>query len=244
MLVNRVCFSPKIHNTGLKNNIAGIYNTRNITFTGEDKFEKKYPYLVKGNPEDFPREKVVAVYCSSGEKGYDNAYDLGRKVAEAGMGVLTGGTVGNMEALNKGCYEAGGYSIGVSEKTLEAKQPPNKYLHEHHSTPDGAAREEWYNKRAAYTVVLGGGPGTIAETFNKLVFLLKDKFFKEKTQDSERFQHLLILVEDDNNRGMWNDLRKWYVKYPVALEYSSPRHIAHVQVVDSNEEAINVIKRE
>jgi uncharacterized protein (TIGR00730 family) len=247
MLAGKLNF-PQINNISVKSNPISTYNTRNISFAADmpvDKFDKKYPYLVKGNPDDFSREKVVSIYCSSDKIGYDNAYDLGKRIAESPKlgGVLTGGTVGLMEAVNKGCYEAGGYSIGVSEKTLEAQQPPNNYLHEHHSAPDSANRENLYNKRSAYTVVLPGGPGTMAETFNKLVYLLKDKFFKEKEPDSDRFQHMVILVDDKDSKGMWKGLYKWLNDYPVKVGYFSKRSLAHIKVVSSNEEAIKMLEK-
>jgi len=246
MLANKLGF-PQINNINFKSNSTNTYNIRNISFTSDkpvDKFDKKNPYLVKGNPDDFSREKAVAVYCSGSKNGYDNAYDLGKIIAESPKlgGVVTGGTIGLMEAVNKGCYEAGGYSIGISEKTLEAKQPPNEYLHEHHSTPDDAARENWYNKRAAYTVVLAGGPGTLKETVNKMVFILKDKFFKKHEPDSDRFQHMLILVEDKNSRGLWKGFYNWMRK-SRDMGFFPPEYIPHIKVVSSNKDALKILEK-
>ena len=45
---------------------------------------------------------------------YALARELGRKLAEAGYSVITGGGPGIMEAANRGCQEAGQLSIGCN----------------------------------------------------------------------------------------------------------------------------------
>ena len=44
---------------------------------------------------------------------YQSGRELGTALAEAGYAVITGGGPGVMEAANRGCSEAGGYSIGL-----------------------------------------------------------------------------------------------------------------------------------
>lgn len=219
----------------------------NISFGGsvsQDSFDKKYPYLAMGNPDNFPKERVVAVYCSSSKSGYDIAYQLGKRIAESKKlgGVLTGGTVGLMEAVNKGCKDASGYSIGVSEKSLEKYQPPNNYLDELHSTPNDYDRENWYNNRAAYTIVMPGGPGTLRETFNKIVFLLKDKFFKQPEEREFKFQHQVILLETPDTKGFWSELYKWMCEFPRYASFYD-NYLAHIKVVRSIDEAMTELEK-
>ena len=60
-------------------------------------------------------------------KWYHAAYNLGRLLAENGHGVITGGGPGIMEAANKGCYKAGGQSVGLNI-SLPHEQHANPYL--------------------------------------------------------------------------------------------------------------------
>lgn len=50
---------------------------------------------------------------------YEDALRLGKKLAEAGYAVLTGGYIGTMEAASRGAAEAGGHVIGVTCQEVE-----------------------------------------------------------------------------------------------------------------------------
>jgi uncharacterized protein (TIGR00730 family) len=50
---------------------------------------------------------------------YEDALRLGKKLAEAGHAVLTGGYIGTMEAASRGAAEAGGHVIGVTCEEVE-----------------------------------------------------------------------------------------------------------------------------
>ena len=58
---------------------------------------------------------------------YQLARELGRAMAEADYGVMTGGGPGIMEAVNRGAQEAGGLSVGCNIR-LPEEQKPNPYL--------------------------------------------------------------------------------------------------------------------
>lgn len=73
---------------------------------------------------------LVSVFGSArfgeGHPAYEAGYRLGRALAEAGFGVVTGGGPGVMEAVNRGAYEAGGVSVGLNIE-LPHEQKPNPY---------------------------------------------------------------------------------------------------------------------
>lgn len=67
-------------------------------------------------------QPVVAVFGSSAtEPGsflWEEAESVGRRLAHAGFGVVTGGYGGSMEAVSKGAAEAGGRVVGVISPVL------------------------------------------------------------------------------------------------------------------------------
>ena len=100
-----------------------------------------------------------------GDVAYEQAYQLGKLIGEAGFTVLTGGYIGTMEAVSRGAYEAGGHVIGVTCDQIEAWRPvsPNRWVQEEKRFL--TLRERLYalidNCDAA--LVLPGGIGTLAE---------------------------------------------------------------------------------
>jgi uncharacterized protein (TIGR00725 family) len=64
------------------------------------------------------RQRVVAVFGghapAPGSADYEMARELGRRLAEAGFIVMSGGYGGTMEAVSRGAREAGGLAIGVT----------------------------------------------------------------------------------------------------------------------------------
>ncbi len=75
--------------------------------------------------------QAVTVFGSArtrpGDPEYRRAEELGRALAKAGHAVITGGGPGDMEAVSKGAFEAGGQSIGVCIE-LPREEKPNPYL--------------------------------------------------------------------------------------------------------------------
>lgn len=111
----------------------------------------------------------VAVFGSAnaleGDDLYDLAYQLGKLLAEAGHTVMTGGYCGTMEATSRGALEAGGYTIGVTSKEIEAFRPggPNPWVREVIPSVTLGERIAILTRQADAFVALPGGVGTLAE---------------------------------------------------------------------------------
>ena len=86
-------------------------------------FENGFKKLLKIGP-------AVTVFGSArykeGHPYYELTRNVGRRLAEAGFAVLTGGGPGLMEAANRGAFEAGGKSLGLNI-ILPHEQKPNPY---------------------------------------------------------------------------------------------------------------------
>lgn len=86
---------------------------------------------------------------------------VGRRLAELGAIVITGGLGGVMEAASRGCSQAGGISIGVlpGRDTLEA----NPWLTIPLATAMGESRNALVVRAGEAVVAIGGSWGTLSE---------------------------------------------------------------------------------
>lgn len=96
---------------------------------------------------------------------YEDAFRLGKKLAENGHIVMTGGYIGTMEAASRGAAEAGGHVIGVTCQEVETWRSVK---------PNAWVLEEWryttlHERLLALidgcdaAIALPGGIGTLAE---------------------------------------------------------------------------------
>ncbi|HXJ66036.1 MAG TPA: TIGR00730 family Rossman fold protein, partial [Actinomycetota bacterium] len=114
---------------------------------------------------------AVAVFGSARLQPDDPAYamgvEVGRRLAEAGYAVITGGGPGIMEAANRGCQEAGGLSIGCNIE-LPFEQRMNDYVDLGVDFRYFFVRKTMFVKYAEGFVVFPGGYGTLDELFESL----------------------------------------------------------------------------
>jgi len=112
--------------------------------------------------------KCVTVFGSArfteGHRYYELARQLGRRLAEEGYTVLTGGGPGIMEAANRGAKEGGGLSIGCNIR-LPFEQEPNPYLDRFVEFEYFFVRKVMLVKYSQGFVTLPGGFGTMDELF-------------------------------------------------------------------------------
>ncbi|HTH50517.1 MAG TPA: LOG family protein [Pyrinomonadaceae bacterium] len=118
-------------------------------------------------------ERIITIFggskCGQDSPEYLEAKDLGRRLAEAGFTICTGGYLGVMEAASRGAREAGGRVYGITMNQF--KHEPNRYL------TDKVATDHFYDRlqnlitRSVGFVALRGGMGTVTEislVWNKL----------------------------------------------------------------------------
>jgi uncharacterized protein (TIGR00730 family) len=121
---------------------------------------------------------AVSIFGSAraGEEhpAYAVAVELGRRFAEAGFAVITGGGPGLMEAANRGAREAGGMSIGFNIE-LPHEQAPNDYLDLSLTFGHFYVRKTMFVKAADGFVILPGGFGTLDELTESLTLMQTDK---------------------------------------------------------------------
>lgn len=130
--------------------------------------------------ENSTEGKIVTIFggskCGPNSPEYLDAKDLGRRLAEAGFTICTGGYLGIMEAASRGAREAGGRVFGIVMNQF--KSEPNRYL------TDKVATDHFYDRlqnlisRSVGFVAFKGGMGTVTEislVWNKLQTRVLDR---------------------------------------------------------------------
>jgi len=121
---------------------------------------------------------AVSVFGSArthpGDPEYSAGERIGAALARAGYAVITGGGPGIMEAVNKGCGEAGGVSVGLGIE-LPFEQHLNDYVDIGLNFRYFFARKTMFVKYAQGFVVLPGGFGTMDELFEALTLVQTGK---------------------------------------------------------------------
>jgi len=174
---------------------------------------------------------LVSVFGSArfGEDhpAYQTAYELGKTLAEAGYGVVTGGGPGLMEAANRGAYEAGGVSVGLNIQ-LPHEQKPNPYQTHALSFRYFFVRKVMFVRYAHGFVILPGGYGTLDELTEVLVLI--------QTEKVHRFPVILM------DQSYWKGLRRWMEERLLAEGAIDPEDLALFTLADRPEEAVQKIR--
>jgi uncharacterized protein (TIGR00730 family) len=105
---------------------------------------------------------------------YESARITGRRFAEAGFTVVTGGGPGVMEAANRGAKEGRGLSVGFNI-VLPHEQESNPYLDVDVTFSHFYARKTMFVKAAEGFVIFPGGFGTLDELFEALTLIQTGK---------------------------------------------------------------------
>jgi len=157
---------------------------------------------------------------------YGRAREVGRRFAEAGWAVITGGGPGVMEAANRGAKEAGGLSVGFNIE-LPHEQGSNAYLDISYTFRHFYARKVCFVKPAEGFVIFPGGFGTLDELFEALTLI--------QTGKARNFP--VVLVDSE----YWDQLMDWVRGQLLADGMISPEDLDLLHVTDDLEHAVKVV---
>ena len=164
-------------------------------------------------------------------KWYQEARKLGALLARAKVGVVTGGGPGIMEGGNRGAYESGGESVGITIK-LPNEQRTNPYLTKTQPFYYFFIRKVMLFYTAQAYVFFPGGFGTLDEFFEMVTLVQTHKIDPDTVP--------LILVGTD----FWTPLLK-YINETVLEKYKTinKEDTRFYSLVDTAEEALKIILR-
>ena len=192
----------------------------------------------KGRRNGEWRQKVNAARSLvSMSRYYEDARELAHRLTMWSMTlgdkprrfvVCSGGGPGIMEAANRGAYEAGGPSIGLSIQ-LPHEQESNRYI-----TPElnflfhyFFMRKLWFAQMAKALIIFPGGFGTMDELWEMLTLL----------QTNKLSSHHLILIY---GRKYWDKAINW--RHMVRTGTINEREFKLLQFADNVDEAFNHIR--
>ena len=164
-------------------------------------------------------------------KFYKETVEISESIVKLGLGVITGGGPGIMEAANKGAQKAGGVSVGLNID-LPHEQMPNPFIDSDKVIDFDYffVRKVMFVRYAQAFVVMPGGFGTLDEFFEAITLI--------QTHKIERFPVILYGSE------FWSGCIEW-IKNSVCKKFNnvSEDEMFLFEVVDSKNEIIEILKK-
>ena len=164
-------------------------------------------------------------------KFYKETVEISESIVKLGLGVITGGGPGIMEAANKGAQKAGGVSVGLNID-LPHEQMPNPFIDSDKVIDFDYffVRKVMFVRYAQAFVVMPGGFGTLDEFFEAITLI--------QTYKIERFPVILYGSE------FWSGCVEW-IKNIVSKKFNnvSEDEMFLFEVVDSKNEIIEILKK-
>jgi len=158
---------------------------------------------------------------------YESAYELGKALAKNKFTTVTGGGTGIMEAANKGAFEMGGNSIGISMKH-GVKESYNAYVKKAISFNFPFTRKLIITAPSKAFVFFPGGFGTMHQLFEVLTLI--------QTKKMERIPVILF------GHDFWGPLHAFIKEIFVhEFETTGDEDDEIYQIVDSVESAMELI---
>ncbi len=194
-----------------------------------DKIEKEFKAgfdFIRNHP------RSVTFFGSARTPSVDQDYITAEKLAgricrELGYSVLTGGSVGIMEAANRGAFTAGGRSLGLNIK-LPKEQKTNSFLTEALEFNYFFSRKVCLSFSAEAYVFFPGGFGTLDELFEILTLVQTKKIPSAP----------VILV----GSYFWNNFDAFLRKNLLANKKISESDLSLYEITDDEDKIIEIIK--
>jgi len=161
------------------------------------------------------------------DRYYKATVQLGRKLAQQKIPVITGGGPGIMEAANKGAAQGRGVSVGLNIE-LPHEQAGNKFanlpLHFHYFF----SRKVCFSKYSFAFVFMPGGFGTLDEFFEILTLV--------QTERIPKFPLILF------GKRYWTGLLRWmHSELRERNRYIGPDDLKLLTVTDDVDEAVAIV---
>jgi uncharacterized protein (TIGR00730 family) len=161
-------------------------------------------------------------------KEYETAREIGRRLAEEGYAVITGGGPGVMEGANRGCQEGGGMSVGCNIE-LPHEQDINPYVDLGVEFRYFFARKTMFVKYADGFVILPGGFGTMDELFEALTLIQTGKI-----------RHFPIILVGS---AFFSGLIAWIRQMLLGQGMIAEDDLDLLVVTDDPKEVISIVKK-
>jgi hypothetical protein len=173
---------------------------------------------------------AVSIFGSARAPEEDEYYEPARKtarlLAEKGVGIITGGGAGFMEAANRGAQEGEGTSVGLNIE-LPFEQVPNEYLDMLLEFHYFFCRKVMFVKYSVGFILFPGGFGTMDELFEALTLM--------QTNRNPNFGLVLY------GSRYWGEMLEWLDEKMLGRGYISRDDADLCRVTDSEEEAVDII---
>jgi hypothetical protein len=162
------------------------------------------------------------------EKDYQMTQELAKRIStELGYAIFTGGGPGIMEAANRGAFESGGKSFGLTIK-LPKEQTTNPYLTNHINFYYFFSRKVCMSYSAEAYVYFPGGFGTFDELFEILTLVQTNKIEKVP----------VILIGSE----FWQPFDTFIRNTLLKSEKINEEDLKLYTITDSLDEALEIIK--
>jgi uncharacterized protein (TIGR00730 family) len=158
---------------------------------------------------------------------YAQGRELGGALAQAGFAVITGGGPGAMEAANRGCSEAGGFSVGLGIE-LPFEQGLNDWVDLGINFRYFFARKTMFVKYSQAFVCLPGGFGTLDELFEALTLV--------QTKKVTKFPVVLLGTQ------YWGGLYDWIATTVMESGKIGERDVALLHLTDDVDDAVKIVQ--
>jgi len=183
----------------------------------------------------YRRVRKISVFGSArtpvGTPAYRMARDLGRRLAEAGYMVITGGGPGIMQAVNEGAGTEHSFGINIR---LPFEQKPNPVVD---GNPRHINYKYFFNRKVAFlkeahaVVLFPGGFGTLDEGMETLTL----------SQTGKHYPQPIIMV-DVPGSDYWQAWRRFMQDHLLEARFIRPEDLDLFTITDDIAQVVGIIE--